>query len=67
MLGDAPAEVLHQLGRTYDPYYIGMIPRLNRGSDPQRAAAFYREAILQGARGADSDLHRLRATHHSLR
>jgi hypothetical protein len=67
MLGDAQPAVLHELGRTYDPYYIGLLPRLNRGSEPLRAAAFYREAILQGARGADADLHRLQATHHSLR
>lgn len=67
MLDTAPPAVLHELGRTYDPYYVGMLPRMNRGSEPQRAAAFYREAILQGARGADTDLDRLRTTHHSVR
>jgi hypothetical protein len=57
----------HELARTYDPHYIGFLSRIDRGSDAQRAAALYREAILLGAEAAGPDLERLRATHPHLR
>lgn len=67
LLDTMPVIAFHEMGRTYDPHYVGLLPRIDRGSDAQRAAAFYREAILQGARGAAADLERLRATHPNIR
>lgn len=62
-----PSVVLHELGRTYDPYYLGQLPQIDDGSEPRRAATFYQEAIGHGATAAGSDLDRLRSIYPGLR
>jgi hypothetical protein len=57
-----PGIALHELARTYDPYYLGQLPSIDDGSEPRRAAALYQDAILNGADAAGADLDRLRAS-----
>ena len=59
----APGAALLELGRTYDPYYLGMMASIDEASEPRRAAALYQEALLHGADAAGADLDRLRAGH----
>ena len=62
-----PAAGLHELARTYDPYYLGQIPRIDDGSEPRTAASLYEDAINHGATTAGNDLDRLRASYPALR
>lgn len=62
-----PAAGLHELARTYDPYYLGQLPRIDDGSEPRTAASLYQDAINHGATSAGNDLDRLRASYPSLR
>ncbi len=62
-----PSAALHELGRTFDPYYLGLLPSIDEGSEPRRAAALYQEAIVYGSPTAGIDLNRLKASHPSLR
>ncbi len=62
-----PSVALHELGRTYDPYYLGLLPSIDEGSEPRRAATFYQEAIVYGSPTAGIDLNRLKASHQALR
>ncbi len=66
-IGVVPAIAFLELGRTYDPYYLGMLVSIDDGSEPRRAAALYQEAILHGSETAGADLDRLRAGHSSGR
>lgn len=63
----SPALALLELGRTYDPYYLGMLEGIDAGSEPRRAALLYQEAIRHGSPTAGSDLDRLRGTVPGLR
>lgn len=63
----SPAAALHELGRSYDPYYIGQLPAIDDGSEPRRAAALYQNAISHGSADAGNDLDRLRASYPGLR
>lgn len=67
ILNTAPAAALHELGRTYDPYYLSQLPRIDDGSEPRRAATLYQQAIAHGASAAVHDLDRIRAGHPGLR
>ncbi len=58
----APGPALHVLGRTYDPYYLGQLPRIDDGSEPRRAISLYEEALSHGVSSAGGDLDRLRAS-----
>lgn len=62
-----PASALHELGRTYDPYYLGQLPSIDDGSEPRTAATLYQGAISHGAVSAGNDLDRLRASHPGMR
>ena len=62
-----PAAALHELARTYDPYYLGQLPKIDDGSEPRTAAALYQDAISHGASAAGNDLDRLRASYPALR
>ena len=62
-----PSIAFHELGRTFDPYYLGLLPRIDQGSDPRKAAALYNEAILHGSPIAGIDLNRLKSSHQALR
>ncbi len=66
-MGMLPSVVLHELGRTYDPFYLGQLERIDGGSEPNRAAAFYREAVMHGSADAGADLDRLRLWHQGAR
>ncbi len=57
----APGPALLELGRSYDPYYLGQLTSIDDGSEPRRAAALYQDAILHGAVAAGTDLDRVRA------
>lgn len=63
----SPALALLELARTYDPFYLGMLPTIDDGSEPRRAAALYQEAIVHGSPTAGTDLDRLRQMHPGLR
>ena len=67
LLPIAPAAALHELGRSYDPHYLGQLDKIDSGSEPKTAAALYHEAIISGSVMAGSDLDRLRASHPSTR
>ncbi len=67
IMGVTPAAALHELGRSYDPFYLGQLPSIDEGSEPRRAAELYQQAIIHGASGAGPDLDRLRAGNPSLR
>ena len=60
-IATAPAEALHELAKTYDPFYLGQLPSIDDGSEPRRAAVLYHDAILHGSTRAGADLDRLRA------
>lgn len=62
-----PATGLHELARTYDPFYLSQLPRIDDGSEPRKAASLYEDAINHGATAAGNDLDRLRASYPSLR
>lgn len=62
-----PAAALHELARTYDPYYLGQLPSIDDGSEPRTAASLYQDAINHGASAAGNDLDRLRASYPALR
>lgn len=57
-----PGPALHVLGRTYDPFYLGQLPRIDDGSEPRRAVSLYEEAISHGMSSAGADLDRLRSS-----
>lgn len=52
-------EVLHELGRTFDPNFLSRIPQANAVPEPARARALYEEAVRLGAKGASEDLNAL--------
>lgn len=58
MNGSRP-EALHELGRTFDPNYLGRIKEPNAEAEPSRARALYEEAVKLGAKGAGDDLAQL--------
>lgn len=62
-----PDAALHELARTYDPYYLGQLPAIDDGSEPRTAASLYQDAINHGASAAGNDLDRLRASYPALR
>lgn len=62
-----PAAALHELARTYDPYYLGQLPSIDDGSEPRTAASLYQDAISHGVSAAGNDLDRLRASYPALR
>lgn len=60
--GELPGQrhtVALQIGRTYDPHYLGQIAGANAGADPGRARHYYELAAKLGSGAATLDLHRL--------
>ena len=66
-VSEAPADVLLELARTFDPYYLASIVGTDAQADPQRALALYEEALKNGSTSAPSDVERLRRAFPSLR
>lgn len=58
-INGARPEVLHELGRTFDPNYLNRIAQPNAVPEPARARALYEEAARLGAKGASEDLAQL--------
>ncbi|MGD9894154.1 MAG: hypothetical protein AB7U18_22945 [Dehalococcoidia bacterium] len=58
-IGVAPAPILHELGRTFDPHYLSVSPSSDAVPSPQQAVSLYREALKYGAGAAQGDLDRL--------
>lgn len=52
-------EVLLELARTYDPNYLGRLPRTDAEADIERARALYEQAATLGSKAAEADLARL--------
>lgn len=63
----APADVLLELARTFDPYFINELSASDGKPEPQRALSLYEEAIRNGSMQARRDLERLRQDHPDLR
>lgn len=52
-------ETLLELARTYDPFYLDMVPKPDAAPDPARARTLYEEAAKLGSASAEADLKRL--------
>lgn len=63
----APAQILHELGRTFDPHYLGVSPSSDAVPSPEQSVSLYREALKYGAGAAQNDLDRLLKENPSLR
>ena len=61
-LGAAPPEVLLELGRSFDPYYLAIPASVDGKPEPTRARTLYEEAIRHGSKTAAQDLERLNRT-----
>ncbi len=63
----APSEILHELGKTFDPFYLTKLPTSDVIASPKQAVSLYREALKYGANGASQDLERLLKSRPNLR
>lgn len=64
LFGSKSGEVSNQtlmleLGRTYDPWYLGQLPKSDVSADPMQAQYYYEEAKLLGSVDASTDLQRI--------
>lgn len=64
LFGNKSAEVSNQilmleLGRTFDPWYLGQLPSPDVTAEPMRAQYYYEEAKLLGSVDATTDLQRI--------
>ena len=66
-VAEQPSEVLLELGRTFDPYYLGPITSADSQAEPSRAQSLYDEAQKLGSVVAARDLERLRRNYPNLR
>lgn len=59
---DGPVpEALLALARSYDPHYLGQVPKPDGTADVERARTLYQRALDRGAKDAAADLARLDA------
>ena len=59
-ISSAPAEVLFELGRTFDPSQLASLRVSDGQADPQSALMFYEEAFKHGSAFAPAAIDRLR-------
>ena len=65
-VGEAPGEVLLELARTFDPYYLGRLSGSDAQSDPQRALSLYEEAAKHSVAISQADIDRLKRSFPAL-